>query len=171
MLDIIGIDYALILGIYREADMTTCVFSGHREVLIPGIEMRLADEIERLLQTDSKFVFLSGGMGQFDEMGSAAVRAAKRHHSDIDIALVLVLPYPSSRLNTDKEYYGALFDGIIIPSISDAAHRKAAIRLRNRWMVEQSDIVLACVYRNFGGAWDTVNYARRLGKQIIDLAN
>ena len=151
--------------------MITCVFSGHREVLIPGIEMRLSDEIERLLQTDSKFLFLSGGMGQFDEMGSAAVRAAKRRHPDMDITLALVLPYPSRRLNADKEYYGALFDGIIIPSISDAAHRKAAIGLRNRWMVEQSDIVLACIYRSFGGAWDTVNYARRLGKPVINLAD
>ncbi len=82
--------------------MTACTFSGHREVFQSGIAARLEAEIEKLLQTDDEFTFLTGGMGQFDSMGSGAVRAAKRHHPEKNITLVLVLPYLSNRLNTDK---------------------------------------------------------------------
>lgn len=56
--------------------MTTYVFSGHREVYHPCIAVRLATEIENLLQADNAFLFLSGGMGQFDSLGANAVRAA-----------------------------------------------------------------------------------------------
>lgn len=149
--------------------MTTCTFSGHREVFQSGIEARLEAEIEKLLQTDSEFTFLTGGMGQFDSMGTSTVRAAKRHHPEKSITLVLVLPYLSNRLNTDKEYYQS-YDKIIIPKELDTVHYKAAIQSRNRWMVDQADTVIAYICRDFGGAFASVRYAKRQGKPIINLA-
>lgn len=150
--------------------MTTCIFSGHREVYQSGVEARLAVEIEKLLQTDNEFHFLTGGMGQFDGMGAGAVRAAKRRHPEKCITITLVLPYMSNRLNTDKEYYQFYYDQIIIPEELDTAHYKAAIQLRNRWMVDRTDIVIAYILRDFGGALATVRYAQRQGKPIINLA-
>lgn len=150
--------------------MTTCTFLGHREIYASGVDERLAVEMEKLLQTDSEFTFLTGGMGQFDGMGAGAVRAAKRRHPEKQITLALVLPYPSNRLNTDKEYYRLFYDQIMIPEALDTAHYKAAIRLRNRWMVDQADAVFAYVCRNFGGAFASVQYAKRQGKQVINLA-
>lgn len=150
--------------------MITCVFSGHREVYHPGIEMQLDAEIEKLLQTDSEFLFLSGGMGQFDGMGADAIRAAKHRHPEKQITLALVLPYMSNRLNTDKEYYRFYYDQIVIPEELNTVHYKAAIQRRNRWMVDQSDIVIAYVCRDFGGALITVRYAQKQGKLVINLA-
>ena len=150
--------------------MKVCTFAGHREVYQSDIGERLESEIEKLLQVDHEFLFLTGGMGQFDGMGAGAVRAAKRRHPEKSITLALVLPYPSNRLNTDKEYYESRYDQIMIPEELDAVHYMAAIGLRNRWMVDQADTVIAYVYRNFGGAWTTVKYARRQGKRVINLA-
>lgn len=150
--------------------MLICTFAGHREVYQSGIEKRLEREIETLLQTDNEFIFLLGGMGQFDDMGSSAVRAAKYRHPEKHIALVLVLPYMTNRLNTEKEYYHWKFDQIIIPEELDTAHYKSAIGLRNRWMVDQADIVIAYIHRNFGGALATVKYAQKQGKPVINLA-
>lgn len=48
-------------------------------------------------------------------------------------------------------------------------HYKAAIQKRNRWMVDQSDFVLSGIYRDFGGAYQTIRYAKRIGKTVIDL--
>lgn len=149
--------------------MTTCTFSGHREVYQSAIEARLDAEIEKLLQTDNEFLFLTGGMGQFDGMASGAVRAAKRRHSEKHIALVLVLPYMSNRMNTNKEYYRFYYDQIIIPEELDTAYYKAAIRCRNRWMVDRADIVIAYICRDFGGALGTVRYAQKQGKPVINL--
>ena len=49
-------------------------------------------------------------------------------------------------------------------------HYKAAIKKRNRWMVDQADKILAYVYRDFGGAFDTIKYALRTGKPVLNLA-
>lgn len=150
--------------------MTTCAFFGHREVSSSDIGVRLETEIENLLQTDNEFIFLTGGMGRFDGMGAGAVRAAKRRHPEKQITLALVLPYPSNRLNTDKEYYRLSYDQILIPEEADAAHYKAAIRIRNRWMADRADAVIAYVCQSFGGAFTSVRYAQRQGKPVINLA-
>lgn len=150
--------------------MTVCVFAGHREVYQSGIDAKIEEAINRLLQTDHEFVFFTGGMGNFDDKCASAVRSAKRRHPDLNISLSLVLPYMSNRLNIDKEYYEYLYDEIIIPAELDNVHYKAAIKKRNRWMVDQADHVIAYVYREFGGALETVKYAQRQGKPVINLA-
>ena len=151
--------------------MTICVFAGHREVYQSGIDTKIEEAINRLLQTDNKFVFFTGGMGKFDDMCSSAVRSAKRCHPNLNISLTLVLPYMSNRLNTDKEYYEYRYDEIIIPEGMDNVHYKAAIKKRNRWMVDRADHVIAYVYREFGGASETLKYARKQGKPVINLAS
>ncbi len=150
--------------------MTICTFAGHREVYQSGIAARLEAEIERLLQTDNEFTFLTGGMGQFDDMASSAVRAAKRRHPEKRITLALVLAYLPKRLNTDKKYDRTYYDQIILPEELEAVHYKAAIQSRNQWMVDRADTVIAYLYRDFGGALATVRYARRQGKPVINLA-
>ena len=149
----------------------TIVFSGHREILLPDIETRLEAAVEKLLQEkDNEFLFLNGGMGQFDGMGASAVRAAKCRYPEKKIMLVLVPPYLSKRLNTDKEYYQQNFDRIIIPEEPDTVHYKAIIERRNRWMIDRADLVIACVCRDFGGAATMLRYAKRQGKPVINLA-
>lgn len=46
--------------------------------------------------------------------------------------------------------------------------RRFAIPRRNRWMVDASDAVVACVLHDWGGAAATLRYARQKGKRIID---
>lgn len=150
--------------------MTVCVFAGHREVYQSGIDAKIEETINGLLQTDNEFVFFTGGMGKFDDKCASAVRSAKRCHPDLNISLALVLPYMSNRLNIDKEHYEYLYDEIIIPAELDNVHYKAAIKKRNRWMVDQADHVIAYVYREFGGALETVKYAQKQGKPVINLA-
>ena len=146
--------------------MTSCTFAGHREVYQTKIDERIETAVDNLLQTDSEFTFYTGGMGYFDKKCASAVRAAKRKYPGKKIRLALVLPYMSNRLNTDKEYYQYYYDEIIIPTVLAGVHYKAAITMRNRWLV---DCVIAYVYRDFGGALETVKYAQKQGKPVINL--
>ena len=72
--------------------------------------------------------------------------------------------------NKNKQLYESLYDEIVLPVSPDMTHYKAAILQRNKWMVQESDIIIAYVYRDFGGAYATLKYARMLKKQIINLA-
>lgn len=150
--------------------MTVCTFAGHREVYQSMIDEKIEKTIEDLLQTDNEFIFFTGGMGDFDSKCASAVRAAKFKFPNLKISLALVLPYMSNRLNTDKAYYEYYYDEIIIPSELCGVHYKAAIQRRNRWIVDRADYVIAYIYRDFGGALETVKYARKQGKPVINLA-
>jgi len=46
---------------------------------------------------------------------------------------------------------------------------KGAITKRNRFMVEQCDLVIAWVNHEGGGAYDALKYAKKLHKDIINL--
>ena len=47
----------------------------------------------------------------------------------------------------------------------------AAIKARNRWMVDNSDLIICYIIRNYGGAADAVKYARHKEKRIINPAD
>ena len=82
--------------------MTSCTFAGHREVYQPMLDAKIEKAIRELLQTDSEFIFYTGGMGEFDSKCASAVRLAKRKYPHLKICLALVLPYMSNRLNTER---------------------------------------------------------------------
>lgn len=151
--------------------MKTCTFAGHREVFASGTEIEIEGAIDWLLAKDDTFVFLTGGMGEFDGKCSAAVRKAKRNYPGKDIKLMLVEPYMKNELNDNKEYYEASFDDVVIPMDLAEVHYKSAITQRNKWMIDRSDYLIAFVYRNFGGAYETLKYAKKKeGIVIINLA-
>lgn len=150
--------------------MISCTFAGHWEVYSRNVESSIEFAIESILKKDNSFVFYSGDMGEFDKMCSAAVRTAKRRHPELDIKLMVVLPYMMAKINTDKDFYKNLYDDIIIPMELSDAHYKSAITKRNRWIIDRSDFLIAYVYRDFGGAYTTLKYANRMNKEIINLA-
>lgn len=115
-------------------------------------------------------VFYSGGMGDFDKKCESAVRGMKRKYPERSIRLVRVLPYLTHEINRDKEYFESYYDDIVVPMELMGVHYKAAIKKRNRWMVDQADKILAYIYRDFGGAFDTIKYAYRMGKPVLNFA-
>lgn len=150
--------------------MIRCAFTGHREVYQPGVDERIEKTIEKLLEQDAAITFYTGGMGEFDSKCASIVRIIKRQYPSREIRLSLVLPYLTNRLNADKDYYETYFDKIIIPEALSGVHYKAAIQKRNHWMADQADCLIAYVLRDFGGAFETVRYARKKGKTVYNLA-
>lgn len=146
----------------------SCCGFGHR-VMLMDVEKPLRETLERLVEDRGVRVFYTGGMGEFDELFTRTVRSMKREFPSL--RLVLVAPYLTERLNLDKAFYEAQYDEILIPAELDGVHPKAAIGLRNRWMVDRSDIVIAALHRDFGGAADAVRYAESAKKEIIRMRN
>lgn len=147
--------------------MKTCTFAGHREVFASGVEADIGSAIETILANDSDFAFYTGGMGEFDSKCSAAVRKAKRTHPEKDIKLFLIEPYMKTEINESKDYYEAFFDDVLVPIELAEVHYKKAITQRNKWMIDRSDYLIAFVHRDFGGAYETMKYARRKGSIVI----
>lgn len=146
---------------------TCCVF-GHRKLYLE-IESELYTIIKRLINGYGVEIFLTGGMGETDERFSSVVRSLKRIYPNIK--LILVIPYFSNVLNSNKEYYDIMYDDILLPDELIGSYYKAAITKRNKWMIENSDYIIDCTYRNFGGAYDAVAYRKSLGEIIVKVKN
>ena len=145
--------------------MICCGF-GHR-VLLMDIVKPLREVLERLVEEQGVMEFLTGGMGEFDELFTRTVRSMKQN--DPRLHLVLVSPYLTQKIATEKAWYERQYDEILIPAELDGVHPKAAITLRNHWMVDHSDFVIAALRRDYGGAADAVRYAKMQRTEIIEL--
>ena len=165
-----------------------CCGFGHR-VMLMDIEKPLRAVLERLVAERGVSLFYTGGMGEFDALFVRTVRSMKRDCPSL--RLVLVMPYLTREIATGEKRYGAengrqiaratydgpghgwyesLYDEIVIPEELDGVHPRAAIGLRNRWMVEHSDIVIAALHRDFGGAAEAVRYAEKRGKEVVRIS-
>ena len=145
---------------------TTVSLFGHREIQeLRELEKMLMTFITELIKAEPYVSFLIGRNGEFDVYAASVIKRAQKALGRENCELVLVLPY----LVSDFEFYEKYYDDIIIPEAVFGAYSKAAIELRNRWMVEQSDILLFYVERNFGGAHKAMKYAEKLNKRIINL--
>ena len=151
--------------------MLTITFAGHREVYQLGIPQRLDALLDRLSEAHDELVFYVGGMGEFDDLASSAVRGLKRRCRDKDIKLILVEPYMKQSINEEGELLHRLYDDILIPMELADVHYKKAITERNRLMVRYSDVLITYLYRDFGGAYTTMKYAKKLGKEIYNVAD
>ncbi len=150
--------------------MVTCVFAGHRQIFEPNIGEKVKKALEKLIETESRVVFLNGKIGRFDEVCAGAVRTMKEKHPDKEIRSCLVLPYYSNRLNTEKSYFQSLYDEILLPEEVECTYYKAAIIKRNRWMVDHADLMLAYIDHDYGGAYQTYRYAQKKSVPIINIA-
>ena len=137
----------------------TVTFCGHRHTQdTPGLRSWLADSVERLIREGADTFYL-GGYGDFDRIAASVVWTLKKKYPQIES--VLVLAYLGRPVNAER------FDRTIYPEIEDGPMRFAITR-RNRWMVDNSDVLIAYVILDSGGAAAARRYAMSKKKRVIN---
>jgi len=145
-------------------------FFGHRQIdNVFVIEQRLEMMIRELLLSKEYVEFLVGRDGEFDQLVASTVRRCKRTARDDNSALVLVLPYATAEYRNNEQSFHAYYDEVEICAKAAEKHFKSAHQIRNRTMVDRSDLVVFCVEHNSGGAYQTMQYAMKANANIINL--
>lgn len=142
-----------------------CCGFGHREVF-ENISEKIYSAVKDAAEQGCE-IFYTGGMGKFDELFSSEVRALKREYPNIK--LVCVKPYMTKEINTYGNYLYTLYDDIIIPTELAEVHYKSIICKRNRLIVDWSDIIIAYIKREYGGAYEAIKYAKKQQKAIFEI--
>lgn len=155
--------YSLIITVLHiEVTIMTISFCGHSKIYYnKDVEEMLYDIIEKLINKEGVTDFLMGGYGNFDKLAAKIVKELKGIYPYINS--MLVIPY------LDRKYNLELYDCTIYPSLENIPY-KFAILKRNQWIIENSDIVVAYVTHNCGGAAKSLVYAQKKKKQIINIA-
>ena len=147
----------------------TVSFFGHRIIEDPfPIERVLEDLIGTFLKSKDYVEFLVGRNGDFDQLVSSSIRRCKRNIRSDNSSHVWVLPYETADYRRYEDDYREYYDEIEVFSSADS-HYKAIYQDRNRHMVDRSHLVVFFVEHDNGGAWQTMKYALRENKAIINL--
>lgn len=140
----------------------TVTFCGHAHVSQgEKVEKWLYGVTQDLIE-QGVITFYLGGYGDFDNMAAAVLRKQKKRYPQIE--LVLVLAYLNNRQDTSG------YDRTVYPPL-ETVPRRFAISHRNRWMVAASDVLVAYVLHDWGGAATTLRYAKQQKKTVISYSD
>ena len=114
----------------------TCFFIGHREAnerVLPALEQA----VEQLIVESGVTDFVVGHYGAFDGMAAKVIKAAKKRHPEVTLALLL--PYhPFDRPTPVPKGYDSTF----YPPGMENVPKKYAIVRANRYMVDHSGYLI-----------------------------
>ena len=139
----------------------TVTFFGHKDTpkeIEPTLRTTLIDLIENHGATE----FYVGNNGNFDTMVRRQLEDLSNTYS---ITYNVVLAYLPAKKSEYDDYTNT-----ILPEGIETKPKRFAISYRNKWMIQQSDIVVTYVTHSFGGAAQFKNTAERKGKTIIELS-
>lgn len=139
------------------------VFCGHSDYIQNTQDEEIILNILEMEVGDAPCEIFLGGYGNFDDFAFRCAKKFKQSHPKAKS--VLITPYLKKGKNA---YEKADFDSIIYPSLEHVPPRYAISR-RNRWMIEQTDIVICCVSHSYGGAYTMYLDAKRNAKKIYNL--
>ena len=153
--------------------MQTCCFTGHRE-LPPEEQAEIANRLECVIsaqyQKGIRYYGAGGALG-FDALAARTVIRLRESYPDMKLILVLpcltqtrgwrpedVAEYERIKAQADKVVYMA------------QQYTPGCMHKRNRHLVDHSGVCVCYLTKESGGTAYTVNYAKRHGVEIINIA-
>ena len=154
-------------------EAATAAFTGHRWY-DSSRKQSIMEKLEGCVREAYKngiTNFISGMAIGFDLLAAELVLSLKQDCPAITLTAALPFGEQASRFNerNKSRYYKCLSQADDIVILSNDYTAKCYLE-RDRFMVEHSSLLSACYDgRNKGGTFWTVNYAARIGKNVINI--
>lgn len=139
-----------------------CTFIGHRNTP-EYIQPILKKVLIQLITEKGVDEFYIGTHGKFDYMALITLKELKKEF--LHIKYTNVLAYITGK----KEDY-VKYENTIFPEVLEKTPFKFAIIKRNKWMIENSHYVVCYVTQTITNAGEFLDFAKRKGKIVINLA-
>ena len=152
----------------------TCCFTGHR-ALPPEERGAIAYQLERtvimLIQAGIRF-FGAGGARGFDTLAAQTILKLRRKHPHIKLILVLpCLSQTQGWRDEDIKVYESIKTAADKVTYTSEKYTQGCMHKRNRHLVDHSSICVCYLTEDRGGTAYTVNYAKKQGLKVINLAD
>lgn len=151
----------------------TCFFTGHRDIPLekmPHIQKELEETVISLIERGIIYYGVGGALG-FDTIAALTVIKLKAQYPQL--RLVMILPCRNHHFSWQGKDI-RVFEGIQAQAdkVIYTADRyyNGCMYKRNRHMAEGSGYCVCYMARPTGGTAYTVNYARSMGVEIINIA-
>ena len=147
----------------------TIAFAGHASIPFGDkIKAQVKEQIKKHIIRTKSITFYLGGYGDFDMICAHVCNELKKEYDGIEV--IYVTPYIrlSEQAKIREMQKNGWCDSSIYPQL-ESVPLKFAIAERNKWMMENADLVIAYVNRNYGGAYQSLQIAKRKRKKIINI--
>lgn len=152
----------------------TACFTGHRKIAIEQrkiVAERLKNTVESLISEGYRYFGTGGALG-FDTLAAQCILYLKKQYPYIK--LILVLPCKTQTRDWKSEDI-AIYERIKAQAdkvvYTSKEYTRDCMFRRNRHLVDNSSICIAYLTKNKGGTAYTVNYAKKLGVTVINIAD
>ena len=144
-------------------------FFGHSEIYEnkEDISVALTSVLNSEIKNEAVDFYL-GAMGEFDSLALRACTQFKLTHPNV--TLYFVTPYIDDKYLALRNYEVKRYDGTIYPPLESVPPQYAIIE-RNKWIVNQADLVIAYVNHSWGGATKALEYTHKVRKRYINLGD
>ena len=149
--------------------MKVCAFTGHRALANTDFDELLLERVVTNLVKNGVKKFLCGMAVGFDLKAAQIVSVLKK---SFDIQLIACLPCAnqSERYSAkNKMLYNALLENCDEIVILESEYTSGCMHRRDRYLVDNCDVLVSFLRKSGGGTYYTVNYAKTAGKKIIEL--
>lgn len=144
-----------------------CAFTGHREILEGFSKIKLKREIEKLIKKGVTLFFVGMAKG-FDLIAAEEVIKLKKKYP---IKLTACIPYygqEKSYLEEDKKRYVEILKKCDEQVLISESYYKGCALVRNKYMADRAEYLIAYLKKERGGTVYTVNYfKKKKGENII----
>ena len=154
--------------------MNTCCFTGHRTYKL-GLNKEKQLQLKELIREQILFLINSGvntfytGMAEGIDLICAEIIIELRKKNN-QLKLIGAIPFPEQSnnwKNSDRVLYKAVLESCDEQVLISPFYHNRCFHIRNQYMVDRSDIVLAVYNGSEGGTRYTVAYGKAQGKKLL----
>lgn len=149
--------------------MKVCAFTGHRNIYAYDFDEHLLERVVLNLVKNGVRKFLCGMAIGFDMKAAQAVLSLKESYN---LQLVACLPCAnqSERFSAkNRNLYNEILSKCDEVLVFESSYTRGCMFTRNRYLVDNSDVLVCFLRKTSGGTYYTVNYARKTNKKIIEI--
>lgn len=145
----------------------SCAFAGHR--VLKDLDYSLLDRVILNLVKSGCSRFYCGMAKGFDLAAAESLLSLKREYSLELVACVPCERQSDSYSGGDRARYQRVLENCSEIIVLSGEYYPGCMHVRDRFMVDNSDVILSYLRRKYGGTYYTVRYAESKGKKIIEL--
>ncbi len=145
-----------------------CSFSGHRELDADFDRSLLERVVESLIKRGTD-TFLCGMARGFDLAAAETVLKFKEKYG---VKLVACIPYEGQAdyfSSSDRERYENILRYCDEKRVFAEKYNRYCMFARDRYMADNSSVLVCYLRKNSGGTFYTVNYAKKTGLKVIEI--
>lgn len=145
----------------------TCAFTGHRIITGELDKEHIYKTICQVIE-DGYNTFLNGMAMGFDLIAADIVIKAKEKYPHIEIIACVPCPEQDKFFtDADKSEYNRIMNLCGSVKIVSEKYFNGCMQIRDRYMVDNSSLLIAYLRELKGGTYYTVSYAERKNKKIL----